>query len=251
MALLSLTMLFAVLALAEGLGRPLSKSAMSFRMLQVAEQGQPVRGDLWIADPAGIVRITDWNPGMEPRSVELFVFADDGALSQHIVSTDVAVEPQGSWRFRSATVTDFAAERVRPERVEAVSWRPEVYQNLSLFDLPVQGMSLPELRAEIARRQETAEEDVAPRLELWKRLLLPVACLVFGAFAAALGLRETERGGLGRRLAVGVMAALVLYLGQQIALNAALVAGLSPLLAALLPLLLVGGIAGVLLRRAT
>ncbi len=251
MALLSLGMLFVVLVVAEGVGRPLSKTAMSFRMLQVAEQGQPVRGDLWIADPAGIVRITDWNPGMQPRSVELFVFEESGSLSRHIVSANVEVEPEGLWRFRNATVTDFGASRVRPERIEETSWRPEVYQNLSLFDLPVQGMTLPELDAEISRRQQTAEEDVAARLELWKRLLLPLGCVVFGAFAAALGLRETERGGLGRRLAVGIMAALVLYLGQQIALNAALVAGLSPLLAALLPLLLVGGLAGALLRRAT
>ena len=52
-------------------------------------------------------------------------------------------------------------------------------------------------------------------------------------------------------MAIGVLSALVLYLGQQIALNASLVAGLGPVLATTLPVAVVGLIALVLLRRAT
>ena len=81
--------------------------------------------------------------------------------------------------------------------------------------------------------------------------MLPLSGAMFELFAAAIGLFEGERGGLGRRLAVGVLSALVLYLGQQIALNASLVAGLGPVLATALPVAVVGLIALVLLRRAT
>jgi lipopolysaccharide export LptBFGC system permease protein LptF len=112
-------------------------------------------------------------------------------------------------------------------------------------------MSLPQLRAEMVRRHSSGEDDTATRLEWFVRLLLPLSGMAFGAFAAAIGLREGERGGLGGRLAVGVLAALILYLGQQIVLNAALVAGLGPLVAAATPIILVGLLALALLGRAS
>jgi len=250
MAVAAAFILCLVVAATEIVARPLYQTALSFRMLQVAERGQPVRGDLWIADPAGIVRISDWEQGMQPSSVELFEFHDDGTLARYLRSEQIHVDEVGTWHLTNAWVTDFDGERVRPERVAEASWVPEVYRNLTLFDLPAQGLSLKQLRVEMARRAASGEDDVEVRLEWFKRLLLPLSALVFAAFAAALGLKETERGGLGQRLAIGVLAALILYLGQQIVLNASLVAGLGPLMAVALPILLVGALAMVLLRRA-
>jgi len=250
MAVVAALTFYVAVAAVEIAARPLHQTALSFRMLQVAQRGQPVRGDLWIADPAGIVRISDWEQGMQPSSVELFVFRDDGTLARYLQADQIRLDATGTWHFAQASVTDFEQQRVRPERVADVSWKPDVYKNLTLFDLPVQGMSMPELRDEMLRRDAAGEADVDVRLEWFKRLLLPLSGLTFAAFAAALGLKETERGGLGQRLAIGVLAALILYLGQQIVLNASLVAGLGPLAAVALPTLAVGVLAAVLLRRA-
>ncbi len=250
-AVASVLLFYLVVAAAELVGRPLHQNALSFRMLQVAEQGQPVRGDLWIADPAGIVRITDWDEGLQPGNVELFVFSTDDQLELYLRSDQVEVDDSGQWRFRDAVVTDFTAALVRPERRTDTTWQPQIYRNLSLFDLPVQGLSLWELRSEIDRRRLAEEDDAPATLEWFKRWMLPMLGAVFALFAAAIGLREGERGGLGRRLAVGMLSALVLYLATQIALNASLVAGLGPLLATGLPVLMVGAIALVLLRWAT
>jgi lipopolysaccharide export system permease protein len=250
-AVFSVLLLYLVVAAIELVGRPLHQNALSFRMLQVAEQGQPVRGDLWIADPAGMVRISDWGEGMQPGSIELFVFSADDQLERYIAADQVTVDEEGLWHFRDARVTDLNAVLVRTETVSDSTWRPARYRNLGLFDLPVQGLSMAELAVEIDRRAGTGEDDTATRLEWYKRWLLPFSGMVFGMFAAAIGLREGERGGLGRHLAIGVLAALVLYLGQQIVLNASLVAGLGPLTAVLLPVALVGVVALALLRRAT
>lgn len=250
-AVLSVGMFYLVVLAAELAGRPLHQTALSFRMLQVAEQGQPVRGDLWIADPAGIVRITDWDEGLQPGNVELFVFSADDQLERFLRSDQVEVDASGVWHFRDALVTDLRSALVRPETVSDLSWQPQVYRNLSLFDLPVQGLSMLELGDEIDRRRENDEDDSAALLEWFKRWMLPLSGVAFALFAAAIGLHEGERGGLGRRLAIGVLSALVLYLGQQIALNASLVAGLGPVMATALPVGVVGLIALVLLRRAT
>lgn len=251
MAVLSVLFFYLAVSAAELLGRPLHQTALSFRMLQVAEQGQPVRGDLWIADPAGIVRITDWDEGLQPGSVELFVFSADDQLELYLRSDQVEVDDSGLWRFSAAMVTDFTSAAVKPTNGTNITWQPEVYRNLSLFDLPVQGLSMWELHSEIDRRRLADEDEAAAVLEWFKRWILPLMGIVFGLFAAAVGLREGERGGLGRRLAIGVLSALVLYLATQIALNASLVAGLGPLLATGLPVLMVAAIALVLLRRAT
>ena len=250
-AVLSAMLFYLVVLASELVGRPLHQTALSFRMLQVAEQGQPVRGDLWIADPAGIVRITDWDEGLQPGSVELFVFSADDQLERYLRSDQVEVDTAGVWHFRNAVVTDLSSALVKPETASDLSWQPQVYRNLSLFDLPVQGLSMVELDDEIARRRESGEDESAALLEWFKRWMLPLSGAMFALFAAAIGLHEGERGGLGRRLALGVLSALVLYLGQQIALNASLVAGLGPVLATALPIVVVGLIALVLLRRAT
>jgi len=250
-AVVAVLIFYLLVAVVEIAGRPAHQIALSFRMLQVAEQGQPVRGDLWIADPAGIVRITDWDAGMRPKNVELYVFGSGNRLTRYLRADQVDVDEAGIWHFTAAEVTDFDAGAVRPVRVAQTSWQPEVYRNLALFDLPVQGLSLWELKEEIARRQDAGEDETAPVLEWYRRWLLPLTGIAFGLFAAAIGLREGERGGLGGRLAVGVLAALMLYLGQQIVLNAALVAGLGALPAVVLPVILVGILGLALLRRAT
>jgi len=250
-AVFSALLFYLVVLASELVGRPLHQTALSFRMLQVAEQGQPVRGDLWIADPAGIVRITDWDEGLQPGNVELFVFSADDQLERFLRSDQVEVDAAGVWHFHNAVVTDLRSDLVRPEKVADLSWQPQVYRNLSLFDLPVQGLSMVELNDEIDRRRENGEDESAALLEWFKRWMLPLSGAVFALFAAAIGLHEGERGGLGQRLAIGVLSALVLYLGQQIALNASLVAGLGPVLATTLPVAVVGLIALVLLRRAT
>jgi lipopolysaccharide export system permease protein len=246
----SVVVLYVVVGLVELVARPLHQTALSFRTLQVAEQGQPVRGDLWIADPAGMVRISDWGAGLAPKNVEIFVFGADKKLERYLRAAEVTVEADGLWRLTDADVTHFSAQRTESRRLQEVTWRPEAYRNLSLFDLPATGLSLSELRVEIARRQQNGEDAGAARLEFWKRCFLPLSGMVFAAFAGAVGVREGERGGVGRQLAIGVLVALVLYLGQQITLNAALVAGSGPLLAAGLPIFGVGLLAVFVLRRA-
>ena len=71
-----------------------------------------------IADPAGMVRISDWGAGLAPKNVEIFVFGADKKLERYLRAPEVTVEADGLWRLTDADVTHFSAQHAESRRLQ-------------------------------------------------------------------------------------------------------------------------------------
>ena len=73
--------------------------------------------------------------------------------------------------------------------------------------------------------------------------------LIFTLFAAPFALKPKPRGGMAGQVAIGSVLALLIYLGQQLATNTGVLAGLPPALAVALPALAVLAVGVLMIRR--
>jgi lipopolysaccharide export LptBFGC system permease protein LptF len=90
------------------------------------------------------------------------------------------------------------------------------------------------------------------RAELTRRLVLPLSATAYAVLAAAFALGSgAARSGKTLRMGVGIAAALLLYLGEQLVVNAGILAGLPIALVCLVPPLAVLGLARWLVSKAT
>jgi len=249
---ISLLLLYLVVAGVELSGRSLYQKAVLYRALEITNRSDYLGdGGLWIADPGGMIRVGHYGASNTVSDIEIYDFAANRTLQRQIIARRLSIGADGTWRLHDGLVKRFQPEHVETEPFEELVWQPQAHKSNVFFDFPVESLSLADLREQIHERRLADESANTLELEFWKRCLLPGAGLAFGLLAAAFGLRERTRGGLGMQLALGVLAALVLFLVHQVAVNALLAAGALPAVAVTLPVLTIGLIGGLLLLRAT
>ena len=122
------------------------------------------------------------------------------------------------------------------------------------FDLRsqrIETMVTPDLSRHIAREKLRGTGTVSEaQIELWQRILNPLAIIVMTFIGMAIASRKT-RGGIGMHLAIGVTLAFSFILFMKITTVFAIDGSLSPFMAVLLPQLLFGVATVVLVRRAS
>lgn len=78
---------------------------------------------------------------------------------------------------------------------------------------------------------------------MWRKLIYPFTLLVMIAIAAPISVMHTRRGGVGGKVFLGILAGVTFFMMNQLALNAGMLYGWAPWVTALVPNLLVLGVA--------
>jgi lipopolysaccharide export system permease protein len=120
-----------------------------------------------------------------------------------------------------------------------------------MYELPDNSLSLQQLRSRINYQDNVNQAVTTLEVELWNRAALPISGLIFTLFAIPFALKPKPRGGMAGQIAIGSMFALLIYLGQQLGINAGVLAGLPPALAVALPALAVLAVGLLMMRRTT
>lgn len=78
---------------------------------------------------------------------------------------------------------------------------------------------------------------------VWRKLIYPFTLLVMMAIAAPVSLMQSRRGGVGAKVFAGIIAGVTFFMANQLALNAGMLYGWPPWVTAVVPNLMVFGIA--------
>lgn len=78
---------------------------------------------------------------------------------------------------------------------------------------------------------------------VWRKLIYPVTLLIMVAIAAPISVMQTRRGGVGGKVFAGILAGVTFFMLNQLALNAGMLYGWPPWATAVMPNLLVFGVA--------
>jgi lipopolysaccharide export system permease protein len=186
---------------------------------------------------------------LELRDVRLFEFEEDGRLKS-IARARVAEHRPGAWLLRDVTRTQFSGKTVTRVQVTQETWRSRLDTTALTADLDrPRYLRAGELRDAIAYRERNGLDASQFEEHYWGRWFYPLNVLALVLAAAPFAFGTLRSGGLGKRLFVGVVFALVFRLVQLQFVRLANVFDLDYRIAYLAPILLMVGVSLVLFRR--
>lgn len=190
---------------------------------------------LWIRDGASFVNVGQVLPDNRMQDIYIYDFDSAGRL-RLATHASIATYANGKWLLEDVRQSEIRSDGVRsrvypalarglsfaPELVEVVVVKPERLSALGLYKY------LTYLRA---NGLDTAYYAYA----LWQKLVYPLATGVMVFLAIPLVLGKLRAAGVGPRLVVGVLAGIGFHVMQQVAGQAGVVYGFSPVISATAP----------------
>jgi LPS export ABC transporter permease LptG len=242
---------FLAMAGVELLARPLAQQAHLLHMTETSEEGALFSRDgIWVEHEGLFVNIESLAPGGAPSGIRMYEFGEDTRLDRYLHASRAELKPEGAWELRGVVEKRYAVDdSVQTVVHPYLRWTPPWRQTTALYELPLESLSLGEIRQQ--QRYLAGEERPSGiyGMEFWRRVLMPASGIVFSLFAAPFVLGVGPRASMGGAVTLGIANALGLFLVQQIGTNAIYLATRSPWLAVSLPIALVMLAALLLIRR--
>lgn len=181
------------------------------------------------------------------------VLDDDGRLLQRETANTITYDTaENRWRclgYSLRTVDSNRRENLVFENLTVADLHisPE---DLNLLSTRVETMNTPDLIRHIHREEMRGTGTVkTARIELWQRLINPLAIIVMTLIGVAIAARKS-RGGIGVHLAIGIAIAFSFIVFMKITTVFATNGDLSPFMAVLLPQIVFGIAAAWLIYKA-
>ncbi len=187
--------------------------------------------------------------GVDLSRVRLFEFTEDGRLATMSVAAR-ATHRNNEWTLfdvRRTTFSDDSAQSVQEAKMQWSSSLDPGLLALSIIRLDYLGLR--DLSRNIAYLERNGQDSRTFREAWWARAFYPlnVLVLVFCSLPFAFG--ALRSGGMSKQLFIGIVLAIGFYFLQRATVSMGSVYGVAPLLANLLPPLLLVAIATAYFRR--
>lgn len=157
---------------------------------------------------------------------------------------------QSSWIVQQVEEQRFTDNGVTVTR-HAMLDEPELFPDniLNIASVRPEQLAAHELAEFIRHQNDNALNSERFELEFWKHFTTPLSTLVMLILAAPLVFGFQRNAGAGQRIFVGILIGITYLLLDRIISRTGLVYGLSPMISALLPLVLFSAIGLLMLRR--
>ena len=237
----------------DSTARSMYQSASLDRMHATSASGNALRGKgFWTVRHDTYVHVGEFDLTQRPKGIRVFEFDERANLTRYISARYAEVLGSDQWRLQDVlqkTIT--VGKKIRTETLAELPWAPIWDPTIDMYELPDNSLSLQQLRSRINYQDDVQQSVTTLKAELWNRIWLPVSGLIFTLLALPFALKPNPRGGMSGQIAIGSMLALLIYLGQQLSINAAVLAGLPPALAVAVPALAVLALGLLMMRRTT
>nr|MBS0021005.1 LPS export ABC transporter permease LptG [Gammaproteobacteria bacterium] len=204
---------------------------------------------LWIRDGESFVNVGQVLPGN--RMQDIYIYDFDARRRLRIAThASAAVYADGKWMLEHVRQSEIGPEGVTQRSYEALAWHlsfaPELVEVVVVKPERLSALGLYKyLNYLKANDLDTAYYEYA----LWRKLVYPLATGVMIFLAIPLVLGKLRSASIGPRLVVGVLAGVGFHILQQVAGQAGVVYGISPVLSATAPTALFFAVAVVMMRR--
>jgi len=191
-------------------------------------------------DGVGSVQLSD---------VRVFTFTADGQLSR-FQWAKTAEHNGKQWMLQDVRSTTLDAQGTHSETSASLPWKSSLNpQVLAQSVIQPQYLSMRDLRRNMRYLESNGESPGSYAVAFWGRALYPFNVLVLVLCAMPFAFGALRSGGLGKRMFIGMLLAIGWYFLQQAMVNFGTVYGLPPLLANLLPALILGLAAWLYFRK--
>lgn len=226
--------------------------------LQSQQQALSTGQVLWVRDSGRIIKASRpilsgdaSQTTIELRNVDVFLFDEQDKLKEQI-SADRAIYLDKVWQMEKVSQTQFTDDGVRLIHLDEMLMARLISQEmLDVSVIQPRHMSVFQLGQTISFLQENGMNAQTYRLAWWVHSVTPITALVMSFAAIPFLFGSLRSGNAGQRLLTGIALGLLFYIVNRTVANIGDVYGLSPILAASIPTLIVAvGSYQVLKRQA-
>ncbi|MBB6184170.1 LPS export ABC transporter permease LptG [Oleiagrimonas soli] len=218
--------------------------------------GLTTRSGLWARDGGDVVNAKgaqavreDGHQRVQLVDVRVFSFDDSGQLTEfrHAKSAE---NDGRDWTLKDLRINTLDADGVHSREVASEPWKTHLDARvLEQSIVHPQYLSMRDLYANMQYLRANGQNPGAYAVSFWSHALYPLNVLVLVLCAMPFAFGALRSGGLGKRLFIGVLLAIAWYFLQQSMTNFGTVYGLSPMLANLLPAMVLVIVATLYFRR--
>ena len=204
---------------------------------------------LWLRDKQSFVNIGEVLPDLTVVRIKVFEF-DDRRRLRSLVAADRGVFTAGQWSIANVRQTLLSEQRVTSQQADTARWDTDVTPGiLSVFLIHPDQLSAIQLWRYIVHLRENAQQTTVYELSFWGKVIEPFSTAVMVLLAIPFVFGQARSGSTGRNLFVGIMIGLTFYVFSKGFGYLVQIYGVPPLLAAMIPTLVFGVLALLMLRR--
>lgn len=205
---------------------------------------------LWAQNGDQYLNVREFGRGNMPVGVAIYEFAPDGSLRRAIEADRARIRPDGSWLLIGVTARTVGAFRISVDRRPTLPWHSFLpVRQVRFLILPLESVPPIALLRYVLRTEHAGGHAERYVRELWARIAIPFSMVAMVLIAAPFAFGPARTGTAGQLIGRGVAIGLMFSLAQQITGRLGLLLDLSPAVTALLPPVVVIGLAVHLLHR--
>ncbi|NND90982.1 MAG: LPS export ABC transporter permease LptG [Granulosicoccus sp.] len=238
--------------------------------LTALEQRLSVKGSrgLWLKSADQFINVGTVMPDFTLLDVSVHQF-DDYALRTSMRAARARLEGD-DWLLEEVDVTRLSAHGVESVQVDSIAWKEFVRRNTVTSNQGVNKQDIQDLvSADVLKSISVSPESLSAsnlydqvqylkanqldsrRIELafWVKVASPLSTLVMLMLSLPFVFTSQRSGGAGQKIFIGIMLGIVYVLLNKLLTQLAMANGLSPLLSALLPMIVFFAIAVIGIRQ--
>ena len=230
---------------------PVAETQAETGRAQALEIGfQQGRTGLWLRDGASFVNIGEVLPDLSLLHVRIFDVTRSFELRRQIYAAR-AVHVDDRWRLEQVRHSRIEPDRVETLSEQAAAWNPAITpSDVAVFTTSPQALSITQLYAYIQHLRNNNQDVGRYVLAFWQKCLMPLATALMILLAVPFVFRPARSGGMAQRVFTGVALGMLFIVVDRSLGYLALIYGVPPFVAAIVPLLAFLGVALALMRRA-
>ena len=203
----------------------------------------------WAQGNGQYLSVQQFRYGNVPGDIDIYAFNTDGRLASFIHAQSADIRPDGTWLLRGVIRKRVQASQFQTERLASLVWHSFISASQTrLLILPPESMPPIALYRYVRALEQQHQRATRYERELWAKLSLPLSMMAMIMVAAPFAFGPPRAESLGRQVTLGAAIGIAFSLAQQIASHLDQLLGLDPAVTALVPPVLLMGLAVVLFR---
>ena len=198
---------------------------------------------LWVRSGNQFVNIATVLPDITLLGVTVHTFSEQ-SLTQSLLAARAVITEGDDWLLEDIRISNFTEYGVDTQQVESRSWsdlssslliNPELVKSLSISN---ESLSARNLYEQVRYLRNNQLDSKQTELSFWQKITSPLSTLVMLMLSLPFVFGSQRSGGAGQRIFVGILLGIVYVLVNKLLTQLAFNAGYSPIISAVLPLVI-------------
>lgn len=184
-------------------------------------------------------------------NLDIFRFDDQGQLRTYTQALNAVLQGNRQWMLHNVTERTIDDGEITTRQLSTLAIDTFLSADqVGVLGLPPYSLSTPDLIRYIEALKESGQDADPYAIALWRKISVPLATGAMALLALSFVFGSTRSISAGYRITIGSLVGIVLYFVDQMSIQWGLLLNLSPVVTAMLPVLLISGITFVRLRKA-